>query len=78
MTLHWTKVKKAVEDAGGTWTTREEGEAFLSGAPVMLDLGSIFDPSKPHSKFIGHDDRFPGAVYGQGGSYFDKHGKRVG
>lgn len=85
MMLHWTKLKKAVEEAGGTWTTREEAEAFLASvgqdvvATQIEPKASVaFDPSRPYSEVIGSDPRFPGAAYGQGGHYFNKQGKKVG
>jgi len=76
MTIHWTKLKRAVEDAGGTWTTREEAETFLASAGVVVadEPEVVFDPSKEHTEVFGGG----AARYGQGGHYFDTAGKKVG
>ena len=89
MTIHWTKLKRAVEDAGGTWTNRDDAEVFLANAgievaedpapaPVAQSVDVTFDRSKPHGKVVGSDQRFPGAAYSQGGHYFNAEGKKVG
>ncbi len=76
--IHWTHIRKAVQDAGGTWTTREEGEAFLAGLNVVVAEETLFDRNKPYGTVHGYDARFPDAAYLQGGAYFDKRGKKVG
>ena len=79
--IHWTKIKKAVEDNGGTWTDREAGEAFLAGLGVTVsepEVAVTFDRSKPHGVIAGSDDRWPGAAYSQGGHIFNAQGKKVG
>ena len=82
MTIHWTKLKKAVEDAGGTWTTREEAEAFLANAGVSVPdeavtLAGTFDSTKDYSEVFG-DIGVPGACFSQGGRYFNTKGEQVG
>jgi hypothetical protein len=75
MTIHWTKLKKMVEDAGGTWTTREEAEAFLASAGVVVadEPEVVFDPAKEYSEVFGGAAR-----YCQGGHYFNTKGEKVG
>lgn len=78
--IHWTKVKKAVEEAGGVWTDREAGEAFLAGRSAMPadEPDVVFDKSKPYAEISGFDARFPRARYMQNRVYFDAQGKKVG
>lgn len=84
--IHWTKIKKAVEDNGGTWTDRAAGEAFLVINGIVLEESEpapatpavTFDASKPHGTFHGEDARYPGAKFSQGGHYFNAQGKKVG
>jgi hypothetical protein len=89
MTIHWTKLKRAVEDAGGTWTNRDDAEVFLANAgievaedpapaPVAQPVDVTFDRSKYYGTVVGSDPRFPGAAYSQGGHYFNAAGKKVG
>lgn len=78
--IHWTKLKKAVEEAGGTWTNREEAETFLAGQGLMPadEPDVVFDDSKPYGVIVGSDDRWPGARFSQGGHLFNAQGKKVG
>jgi len=87
--IHWTKLKRAVEDAGGTWTNRDDAEVFLANAgievadepapaPIVQPDAVEFDKRKPHGVVVGSDKRFPCAAYVQGGHYFDATGKKVG
>lgn len=81
MTIHWTKLKKAVEEAGGAWTTREEAESFLDAIgkmPAEEVSDAAFDPDAPYGQVSGEVDGAPGAYYCQGDAYFNKAGKKVG
>lgn len=72
--IHWTKLKQAVESAGGTWTNREDAEVFLAGRMPEEDV-PVFDKSRPYFEVSGRTD---GAYYKQGDTYFNQQGKKVG
>ena len=87
--IHWTKLKKAVEDAGGTWTNRDDAEVFLANAGIdVVDepapavttpapKQAAFDRGQPYGEIIG-DIGIPGARFLQGGHYFNNRGEQVG
>jgi len=90
MTIHWTKLKKAVEDAGGTWTNRDDAEVFLANrgievadepapvaAPAQIKRVAL-DRSLPYADVFGSVENAPGARFMQGGTYFNTKGEQVG
>ena len=83
--LHWTKLKKMVEEAGGTWSTREAAEEFLARSGVEIvepepapKRAASFDRSAPYADVYGAIDTAPGARFMQGGVYFNVRGEQVG
>ena len=89
--IHWTHLKKRVEEMGGTWTNREDAEKFLAEVKVVGNVsapvepvkesrpsGARFDPDQPHGMVSGEIEGMPGARYFQAGRYFTATGKQVG
>ena len=90
--LHWTALKKLVEDRGGKYEGKEQAIAFLSGDPMPLApvvtakeapalvSGDVirFDKTKDYGHVTGDIEEMPGARYFQSGHFFNVHGEMVG
>ncbi len=89
--LHWTALRKMVEDAGGRYEGKPQAIEFLTtGKPaeVSSDVavqvvahsssGITLDRSRPFGHVSGDIEEAPNARYFQGGHYFNTQGEKVG
>ena len=81
--LHWTALKRLVEEKGGTYEDKAQAIAFLSSdtqpaAPVASNTNVTFDKSKPYGDVSGEIEDMPGARYFQNGHFFNGVGVMVG
>jgi hypothetical protein len=81
--IHWSELKKMMEEKGRRYTGKEQAIAFLSGAearietiPVIPDLISAstrLDRSRPFGQVIGS----PTVYYTQDGYDFDSNEDKI-
>ena len=88
--MHWSALKKLVEEKGGKYEGKEQAIAFLTGsepapdaqpvaAPAVAKNSAVFfDKSKPYGDVSGEIEGMPSARYFQGGHYFNPQGEKVG
>jgi len=79
--LHWHTLKKRVEDAGGTYQSKDQAIAFLSeklgSAPASPVASGRLDKSRGYGQVFGEVEGFSGAVFSQDGAYFKSSGDRL-
>jgi len=78
--MHWTALKKLVEEKGGEWEDKAAAIAFLSNPVTLPDNKNTvtFDKSKPYGEIFGVVEGMPGVRFRQNGCYFNVNGVKVG
>ena len=89
-TMHWTQLKKLVEERGGEYTNKPDALIFLNQPAVGCNAPSVgsmntatasdpvFDKSKPYGEICGSVDGAPCARYIQDGVFYNNNGVKVG
>ena len=76
--LHWHTLKAMAEKAGGKYENKAQVIAFLSGEPMdAAAVPGVFDKSRDYSMIYGEMEGFPGAVFSQGGHFFNALGEKL-
>ena len=76
--LHWTALKKLVEEKGGTYEDKAQAIAFLSSDTQPSAPVGTFDKSQPYGDVSGEIEDMPGARYFQNGHFYNGVGVMVG
>ena len=90
--LHWTALKKLVEERGGKYEGKDQAIAFLKTdpqpispvvsaeqAPAIVSGDTVvFDRSQPYGQVSGDIEEMPGARFFQNGHFFNVRGECVG
>lgn len=85
-TMHWSHLKKMLEEKGLTYESKEKAIADLSeatgatppDAPTSAAKAVAFDAKQPHGLISGEIEGAPSARFLQHGNFYTSEGVKVG